>query len=377
MAVPWEENPEQWKALLDQARQASESGSLTEAAGLYRQAYDLEPTAFVASRYLHCMRRQGPEKARAAVRFARTPVERWPLDTWLIREYCWAIYDGYLRQSSEVEEEAEEPAETGAEFELKVKAARRILKLCHEDLPRVRTVFAICREAKARGLWALALEFAQALDPAKLSEEVRQYQGRPVPSDRQRWLSIVTRACLELERYDDALRHAREGMEQYPHVLFYPWWHALALIRQGRVQAGVRELEEVHRHFVAPWYIPRDIADAYELLEQHETAWRWYCAAAMSSGDLKSRIPMLARMAEPLQRLDRWPLAFDHLLLAWSLAAREPGWEKLTERLREQVETFLQKHTARLGSRAALSDSPPAPEPLLTTCREAWRAARR
>src|SRR5713101_5435885 len=152
--VPWGENSQQARALLDQGKQAVDAGRLAEAAALYRQAYDREPSAFAASRYLHCLRRQGREKARAAVRFAREPVERWPMETWLIREYVWAIYDGYLKANGGTAEEEEAPAEERPGFEVMVKAARRILKLSREELPRTRAVLAICRVAKARREWA-------------------------------------------------------------------------------------------------------------------------------------------------------------------------------------------------------------------------------
>src|SRR5713101_7356991 len=154
MSVPWEENSHQLRELLDQGRQARDAGRLAEAAALFRQAYDLEPSAFAASRYLHCLRRQGPEKARAAVCFAREPVDRWPMETWLIREYVWAIYDGYLKANGGTAEEEEAPAEERPGFEIMVKAARRILKLSREELPRTRAVLAICRVAKARREWA-------------------------------------------------------------------------------------------------------------------------------------------------------------------------------------------------------------------------------
>jgi tetratricopeptide (TPR) repeat protein len=373
--VPWNDDSQRVRELHDQARQARDDGRFAEAADLFRQSYDLHASAFAASRYLHCMRRQSADKARAAVQFAREPVDRWPLDTWLIREYCWAIYDGYLKQNTDEEEEEEGRAEGRPGFEVRVKAARRILKLSREDLPRARAMFAICREAKAHGQWDLALEFAQAIDPATLSDDPRQMRGQTLPSDRQQWLYLVTRAHLELGHYDECLELAREGRDRYPVVLFFPWWHALAQVRQGHVEAGLRELEEVHRRFVSPWYIRRDIAEAYAALGWDEDAWRWYCAAARSAGDLRSRASMLLCMSETLARLSQLRPALDHLLLAWALAAREKGWEKPVERVREQLAVFLPRHSAHLGVSAELPEAPPDIEPLLAGCRQAWREA--
>jgi tetratricopeptide (TPR) repeat protein len=376
MTVPWEENNQRVTELLDQGRQARDAGQLAEAAALFRQAYDLEPSAFAASRYLHCLRRQGPEKARAAVRFAREPVERWPMETWLIREYVWAIYDGYLKANGGTPEEEEAPAEERPGFEVRVKAARRILKLSREELPRTRAVLAICRVAKARREWATVLEFAQALDPESLSDETREQDGRSLPSDRQQWLGHVTRACLELERYEECRRFACEGMERYPNVMLFPWWHGLARVRGGEAEAGLRDLEEIERRFVAPWYVRRDIGEVYERLGRDADAWGWYCAAARSSGEMRSRIPMLARMGQLLERLDRCSLALDHVLLAWAMAAREEQWAEFAARSREEVEAFLVRHAAEPGLSHERPDAPPDPEPLLARCRQAWVESR-
>jgi hypothetical protein len=154
--------------------------------------------------------------------------------------------------------------------------------------------------------------------------------------------------------------------------MFFPWWHALAQVRGGEAEVGLRELEQVHRGYVAPWYLRRDIAEANERLGRDEEAWRWYCGAALSPGELKSRVPMLGVMARILDRLSRYPLALDHLLLAWALAARERGWEKAVEKNREQVEAFLKHHAAELGLSVELVKGIPDPTALLARCRQAW-----
>jgi hypothetical protein len=231
------------------------------------------------------------------------------LDTWLIREYVWAIYDGFLKANGARSEEEETPVEARPEFEVMVKAARRILKLSSEELPRTRAVFAICRVARQRGEWAMVMEFIQTLDPESLSDEAREQNGRTVPSDRQQWLSFITRACLELERYEECRRFAREGMERYAPVMFFPRWHALAQIRGGEAEAGLEELKAVERRFFAPWYVRREIAEACEQLGRDAEAWEWYSAAARSPGEMRNRAAMLAQMGHLLERLDaaRWP----------------------------------------------------------------------
>jgi hypothetical protein len=105
MAVPWEDGDQRAQALNEQAQQAMAEGRFAEGASLSRRAYDVQPTAAAAARAIHCMRKQGVREARAAVVFGRQPVEQWPAHQWLIREYVWAVYEGYRRSGADHPEE--------------------------------------------------------------------------------------------------------------------------------------------------------------------------------------------------------------------------------------------------------------------------------
>jgi tetratricopeptide (TPR) repeat protein len=371
MAVPWDDGDQRAQALNEQAQQAMTEGRFAEGASLSRQAYNVQPTAAAAARAIHCMRKQGVREARAAVVFGRQPVEQWPAHQWLIREYVWAVYEGYLRSGADHPEEEGTTAEPDGEFPVMIKATRRILKLSQEELPQARAVFALCKEARRRGQWPVVLEFAMLLDREALSDEPHVVNGRVLPSHRQQWLSHVTRAHLELAQYDACTMFAQEGRERYPEVLFFRWWHAQAQVRRGNVAEGLRELEEIEERFTAQWYVRRDLADACERLGRDEDAWRWHCRAASLFGEMQRGASMLPRMGALLERQGHWELALDHLQLAWALAARPPGRETLTESCRQQVEAFLQRQAEALPAPAML-EGPPSPEPLLARCRAAW-----
>ena len=164
-------------------------------------------------------------------------------------------------------------------------------------------------------------------------------------------------------------------MDRYPFVM--RWCHAVAQVRQGSGEAGLRELEEVEHRYRAPWYVRRDIAEAYEKPQRDEEAWRWYCAAASAPGELWNRVAMLQQMGQLLERQGRWQAALDHLLLAWTLAARHEGWGKVAEKCREQLAEIIQRSGDQLDPPATLPDAPPEPEPLLAACRQAWADGRR
>src|SRR5437879_2552908 len=181
---------EQASEFCAQARSLEAEQRWDEAAALYRKAYAIAPNAFRAGRLIHCLRKQGVAGAREACLFAREPRKRWPEDLWLRREYVWAVYDGYLKAEEAPDDEEAESTDDGglgSQFELMKKAARRILDVTDEELPRRLAVFAIGKAAKKRGQWEAILEFLPELRPEELSNESGQFDGHPIPRHRLKW----------------------------------------------------------------------------------------------------------------------------------------------------------------------------------------------
>jgi cold shock CspA family protein/tetratricopeptide (TPR) repeat protein len=359
------------RTLGEQAQVLEQAGQFRNAALLYRQSYALQPTPFAASRAIHCLRQQGIRHAREAVEFARQALGQFPGDEGLVGEYVWAIFDGYLRSGADAAG-AGEGATASADFQTKATAARRILETARDASLRRLTVFAICKEAGMRGRWELVLEFARCLDGEQLSAGAGGLQGQRRLSDQQRWLHLVTRAHLELGHYDECIAAALDATQRFPDDVFFWWWRALARVRGGSAEEGLRELLHVNRRFPPQWAIQRDIAETYGRMERHEDAWRWFCEAATAPGDIRDRLPMLTGMARLLEEMERWQMACDHLLLAWALAAGETGWETLADRHRRLAEEFRKRHAERKGAPLDPHDTPPDAAGLLTQCRAAW-----
>jgi cold shock CspA family protein/tetratricopeptide (TPR) repeat protein len=359
------------RALCEQAQVLEQAGQLRNAALLYRQSYELEPTPFAASRTIHCLRQQGIRHAREAVEFAGQALRQFPGDEGLVGEYLWAIFDGYLRPGADAAG-AGETAAASADFPTKVTAARRILEKARDELLRRLTVFAICKEAGMRGRWDLVLEFARYLDGEQLSAGAGGLQGQRRLSDQQRWLHLVTRAHLELGHCEECIAIALDATQRFPDDVFFWWWRALARVRGGSAEDGLRELLHVNRRFPPQWAIQRDIAETYCRLERHEDAWRWFCEAATAPGDIRDRLPMLTEMARLLEQMERWQLAYDHVLLGWALAAGGAGWEPLADKHRRLADEFRQRHAERRGAPLDPHEVPPDAAALLTQCRGVW-----
>lgn len=388
----------QW-LLQIQARQAEASEDFAEAANRYRQLYDLQPNPFNTAKLIHAMRKQGTATAREAIRFIKAKVSKDSLDNnYLRNEYVWTLYDAYLKVHVEVEDDAEDEdslaeddapdVETPADFSTKLTAARSILKHTSENLPRKLAVFAICKaiklqQNKSAAKWQQILDFAEQLDPKSLSTESKIIDGIKTISDYERWLFLVTKASFELEDYEKCAIYAKDGIEKFPHKVFFPWWLALTKVRGGELEGGLRELEQINVRYPQQWFIQRDIAECYIELNKYEEAWLWLCKAANAPGDLKGRINMLSSMANVLQQLGKWEQVYDHLQLAWAVAAGQGTlWQRLAEKKKAQLLDFLDTYANELPP--ALQDkieaedvtnTPPHLKEVQTRCRREWQRA--
>src|SRR5262249_40043864 len=64
-------------------------------------------------------------------------------------------------------------------------------------------------------------------------------------------------------------------------------------------------------------------------------------------GPLKARYKMIGRMAIPLQQLERWQEAYEHLQLAYLLAEREM-WGSMQADFKRQMTQLLQQHSSQV-----------------------------
>ena len=222
---------------------------------------------------MYCLRQSGAGGAREAVSFGRAQKDLLRGNEYARREYAWALYEGYLKGTQEDTNEAiegiDEPAlrieEEPSDFRVVVRVARTILKLVStaDTFLRKLTVFAICKEAKRLKKWEHIEEFARHLDVQTLSLEPGEFNGKRLPSDYQRWAFSITRALLELGRYDECIAQAREACEKLPEneSFHFQRWETLALIRMGQEEEGLKQLEYINVRYPKQWYVQSDIAN--------------------------------------------------------------------------------------------------------------------
>ena len=340
-----------YRELSDKAKELEAEEKFAQAADLYKQAYDLYPSAFVASRYIRCLRNQG--KSLVAVDFGRQLPKQLLNDSFVHNAVSWAIYDVYLKKAENIDDnefnDVGHDKLSNSDFDVIQKRAQYILKKSSatDDILRTRTVFAICNEAKQRGKPQVMYDFACQLDPERLSSEQKEWNGRKLPSDYQRWLYMMVRSLLELNRYDECMEFARKGSEKVPREKLFYWWQACIKKALGQVEEALGDLERIDTRFPKEWYIQRDIADGYAQLQKYDDAWVWFCKAADCPGDRKGRFKMFEQMSMLLEQRGCWQEAYDHLQLAYAIIEKEK-WDHPAEVLQGKLVQFRKRHAAHM-----------------------------
>jgi hypothetical protein len=318
-------------SLSEQAKEFEQAQNFAKAAEIFMQMHVNRPTDnYAASRYITCLRKL--HRSAEAVEFGWTLSEEVRANSFVHNAWSWALYDIYFKTAENKEDEDIISAETSQgndnQFKKMQNATLYILEKssphsAQDLLLRKKFIFGICREAKLRGKWQIVHQFATQLDPSQLAREPDQWSPM---SDYEQWLYRVVKALFELERYEECQAMAQQAVEAYPQNKHFPWWHAVAMAKTGILEAALTELQSLDRRY-QEWFIREDVAKICAQLQRHDDAWIWYCEAASLQGPLKGRYKMIGCMSLPLQHLERWQEAYEHLQLAYLLAERE-GWEK-------------------------------------------------
>jgi hypothetical protein len=315
-------------ALSEQAKEFEQAQNFAKAAEIYLLMHTNRPTDnYAASRYIFCLRKLN--RSVEAVEFGWSLTEETRANPYVHNAWAWALYDHYFKASENREDEERINTETNRgddnQFRKMQNAAIYVLKKSspQDTLLRKKFIFGMCREAKLRGKWQIVQQFASQLDPTQLAREPDQWSPM---SEYEQWLYRVVKALFELERFEECQKMAQQAVESYPQNKHFHWWHAVATARIGQFEEALTELQNLDKRY-QEWFIREDIAKIFEQLQRHDDAWIWYCKAASLQGPLKGRYKMIGGMSIPLQYLERWSDAYEHLYLAYLLAERE-GWEK-------------------------------------------------
>ncbi len=240
-----------------------------------------------------------------------------------------------------------EPIENFNRF---LNAADGILKLVNQDnlyAPFTRTVFAVCKELKARDRFEDVLAWLDRLDASLLSSKPFSFtneRGREqkAPSDVQRYYTFRAKALLETGQYEACITCVQEGLDRLTSFtndgdLWLKWNAARAEFALGRTEAAHRCLTQL-LHRKETWFLHEELARIARALGKNEEAWGHLYKALLDREPLELRINLFQLAAEWHQAENDLDAAREHLRVALSIR-QENGWP-VKEPLRALAETL-------------------------------------
>ncbi|MEW6284098.1 MAG: hypothetical protein AB1758_36125, partial [Candidatus Eremiobacterota bacterium] len=238
-----EEDARNWA----EAEALRKAGQWARAGRYFHNSLKERPIAGAAWRYAFCLRKAGyPE---AALAMCQRAVDRWPDEKAVRWELVWCLYAARLRPAQEREDE-----------EGVLQAAREMVRAGAEELPLQLAVFASVGAAKRKGHWGEVSGWCDRLDPLQLSAEPNRFEGRRIPSMRERWYYAKLKALVHLEEWEPGRVVARQAREQFPTSLDFRRWEAACLAGLGEVEAAVGLLEPHRAERRKQWYVLSDLA---------------------------------------------------------------------------------------------------------------------
>jgi tetratricopeptide (TPR) repeat protein len=180
-------------------------------------------------------------------------------------------------------------------------------------------------------------------------------------SDRERWYYASIRACLKLERWEQALELARKASEEFPGRIDFSRWNAQALAGLGQPGEALLEMEELLKKCRSEWYVLADYAELKAQLGERQEALRKACSAALMPGEKKAKVNLYLLLAKLFLADGREEQARIHVALTVG-TRKEEGWS-----LPEELTRLAQ----RLG--VSLDSGGQEGERLYGICRECWQ----
>ena len=240
--------------------------------------------------------------------------------------YAWCIYDLHVKKPSHNEQEF-------------FRAVNGMVGLAEPgQLPHTMAVFAALKHLKTDddGEAQLAnpnevLQWVKKLTPDLLSCVSKPGQdGRPFPSDYERYASARSKALLELRRAEDVLTCCAEAQAKLGETAAFGVWFKW---REGKALAILGRNEEAAMAFgqvlavKRDWFVHQALAESLKDLARSEQALYHAAQAALGRAPIPFKWKLYVLLADILRQQDQLDLARLHVQLAYSVRVDE-GWKE-------------------------------------------------
>lgn len=197
-------------------------------------------------------------------------------------------------------------------------------------------------------------KYLKLLNPQVLSSEKKKFQskkGKTIegPSDKEQWYSSYTKACMNLNNYEECIKYSKEAIR----VLRYTLKDKELIWYENRIGKSLRlpgRLEEAEKLFKAIdslsdlFYIKSELAELYMEYDDKEKAMRYYLEALLSkSGELKSKIKIIEAAGDFLYDQGKYENAKLNYNLAKAIRSEEnwPDSRELERKLERVKDIHL------------------------------------
>lgn len=110
--------------------------------------------------------------------------------------------------------------------------------------------------------WETVYEIGKKNDPIILDDRSREWEGRTISSDREKWYLKTTKACAQLGKWTDCMEISKKGLEDFPDVIWLKRSYALSMGYSGYSEKAIKLLKDLLIQ-KQDWFMYRDIARIY------------------------------------------------------------------------------------------------------------------
>ena len=230
------------------------------------------------------------------------------LKHWDRIRYGWCIYYLHIKDSFD-------------ENEL-VEYAEKLTDLVEqEDMNRApvcvytRVVFRLLKFYKNAGDWDCVLYWLDKLNPEFLSETQGKSGDITYPSKKEEYYSLKSKALLECGEFEECIEVSKKALDTLDDfALNGDIWHKFRMAKSLRQieqpQEALKYLEEVVNVYDY-WYVFKEFAEDYCMLEDSENALEYAKKAILANGPVKMKVNVYYLAFRLLKKTD-FDLALKH-----------------------------------------------------------------
>ena len=230
------------------------------------------------------------------------------LNHWDRIRYGWCIYYMHIKDSFD-------------ENEL-VEYAEKVTDLVkQEDMNRApvcvytRCVFKLLKFYKNAGDWDFALYWLDKLNPEFLSETQGKSGDMAYPSQKEEYYSLKSKALLECGEFEQCIEVSNIALDTLSDfALNGDIWHKFRIAKSLRQlddpQKALEYLEEVVEVYDY-WYVFKEFAEDYCMLDDSENALKYVKKAILAKGPVKMKVNVYYLAFKLLKKAD-FNLALKH-----------------------------------------------------------------